>query len=192
MRTRLLDASVEVMRARGYPGFRTELVAHTAGVSRGALLHHYPRKRDLILAVHEHLYQQAMTSSIETARAATDQSTIIDEMLKDAESFFLGDHFFSVLSIIISASTEPDIKTEILDASRNARLPIEAAWAASMSQFMPRPLAEMLVYMTFNIVRGYAMRTLWEDDPARYAEMIATWKSMVVDLLQRAGTDCAT
>lgn len=187
MRARLLDASVEVMRERGYAGFRTEMVARTAGVSRGALLHHYPRKRDLILAVHEHLYQLAMARSIETARAATDQSTIIDEMLKDAESFFLSDHFFSVLSIVISASTEPDIRTEILDVSRNARLPIEAAWAVSMSQFMPRPSAENLVYMTFNLVRGYAMRTLWDDNPARYAEMIANWKSMVADLLKREG-----
>lgn len=190
MRARLLTAAVEVMRECGYAGFRTELVARAAGVSRGALLHHFPRKRDLILAVHKHLYQLDRNNSIEVAQATTDQSTIMDKMLKDAERFFLGDHFFSVLSIIVSANTEPDLKREILDASRNARLPIEAAWVDRMSEYMPRPLAEILVYMTFNVVRGYAMRTLWEDDPARYAEMIDTWKAMVAELLLREGIDC--
>lgn len=190
MRARLLAASIEVMRERSYAGFTTEMVAQTARVSRGALLHHFPRKRDLILAVHKYLYQLAVDSSAEAARAATDQSTNIDNMLKDAENFFLGDQFFSVLSIVVSVSTEPDIKAEILDASRNARLAIEAAWVDRMSEFMPRSLAEIIVYMTFNIVRGYAIRTLWEDDPARYTEMIATWKSLMAVLLLREGIDC--
>lgn len=187
MRARLMAASIEVLRECGFAGFRTEAVAQEAGVSRGALVHHYPHKRDLILAVHKHLYQLAVDNSVESAAAVTDQGAIINEMLKDAQSFFIGNHFFSVLDIVLSANTDPELKTEILQASRNARLPIETAWVNRMSEFMPRPLAETVVYMTYNIVRGYAMRTLWEDDPARYAEMIVHWKSMVRDLLRNNG-----
>ena len=189
MRSRLISASIEVLRERGFSGFSTEAVVQNAGVSRGALLHHYRHKRDLILAVHEHLYQIAVDKSIEGAQAATDQSKIFDEMLKDAESFFLGEHFFSVLDIVLSASTDPDLKTEILEASQKARLPIEAAWVKVMSKYMPPPLAENLVYMTFNMVRGYAMRTLWDSNAEKYAEVTAIWKTMMVDTLTREDID---
>jgi AcrR family transcriptional regulator len=185
MRSRLITASIGVLRERGFAGFNTEAVVQNAGVSRGALLHHYRRKRDLILAVHEHVYQIAVEKSIESAEAVTDQSMIFDEMLKDAESFFLGEHFFSVLGIVLSANTDPDLKTEILEASQKARLPIEAAWVKVMSEYMPRTLAENLVYMTYNMVRGSAMRTLWEDDAKKYAEVTTIWKSMMIDALKR-------
>ena len=187
MRARLIAASIEVLQERGFAGFRTEAVAKVANVSRGALVHHYPHKRDLILAVHKHLYQLAVDKSAESAAAVTDQGAIIDEILKDAQSFFFDGHFFSVLGIVLSANTDPELKSEILQESRNARLSIETAWIDRMSEFMPRRLAENVVYMTYNIVRGYAMRTLWEDDPARYAEMIVCWKSMVCDLLRKNG-----
>ena len=114
---------------------------------------------------------------------------IFDEMLKDAESFFLGEHFFSVLGIVLSANTDPDLKTEILEASQKARLPIEAAWVKVMSKYMPPPLAENLVYMTFNMVRGYAMRTLWDSNAEKYAEVTAIWKTMMVDTLTREDID---
>ena len=55
MRARLLEATVEVLVERGFAGTTTTLVSHRAGVSRGAQLHHFPTKNDLVFAAVDHL-----------------------------------------------------------------------------------------------------------------------------------------
>ncbi|RDE07325.1 TetR/AcrR family transcriptional regulator [Sphingomonas aracearum] len=54
-RTALLDAAVDCLFEQGYGGTSTVLVAARAGVSRGAMLHHFPSKADLMLATLEHV-----------------------------------------------------------------------------------------------------------------------------------------
>ena len=64
MRQRLLDATVECLVEHGWSGTSTTLVSQRAGVSRGAQLHHFPTKADLVLAAVEHLSDaRARTSS---------------------------------------------------------------------------------------------------------------------------------
>ncbi|WP_395650034.1 TetR/AcrR family transcriptional regulator [Brevundimonas sp.] len=53
MRQRLIDAAVACLRRVGYAATTTQLVMEEAGVSRGAMLHHFPTKVDLIIAVGE-------------------------------------------------------------------------------------------------------------------------------------------
>ena len=55
MRARLLEATVELLVERGFSGTSTTLVSERAGVSRGAQLHHFPTKNDLVVAAVEHL-----------------------------------------------------------------------------------------------------------------------------------------
>ncbi|WP_169799311.1 TetR/AcrR family transcriptional regulator, partial [Nocardioides jensenii] len=55
MRQRLLEATVECLVEAGFSGTSTTLVSQRAGVSRGAQLHHFPTKNDLVLAAVEHL-----------------------------------------------------------------------------------------------------------------------------------------
>lgn len=53
MRQRLIEAATECLRRVGYAATTTQLVMEAAGVSRGAMLHHFPTKVDLIIAVGE-------------------------------------------------------------------------------------------------------------------------------------------
>lgn len=55
-RARLLDATVECLLELGYASTTTTEVADRAGVSRGAQLHHFPTKEELVLAALEHLF----------------------------------------------------------------------------------------------------------------------------------------
>jgi AcrR family transcriptional regulator len=53
MRQKLIEAAIECLRRVGYAATTTQLVMEEAGVSRGAMLHHFPTKVDLIIAVGE-------------------------------------------------------------------------------------------------------------------------------------------
>ncbi len=48
---RIINAAIEILYADGYVAATTHSIAALAGVSRGAMLHHFPSKDDLMLAV---------------------------------------------------------------------------------------------------------------------------------------------
>jgi AcrR family transcriptional regulator len=62
-REALLRVGRELFAERGYAGVGTEEIVAEAGVTRGALYHHFADKRDLFRAVHEQL-EQALVADI--------------------------------------------------------------------------------------------------------------------------------
>jgi TetR/AcrR family transcriptional regulator, transcriptional repressor for nem operon len=53
-KTRLLDATIKVVRTKGYNATRVEDVCAEAGVTKGSFFHHFKSKDDLALAAVEH------------------------------------------------------------------------------------------------------------------------------------------
>jgi AcrR family transcriptional regulator len=54
-RTALTEAGRRLFAERGYAGVGTEEIVRAAGVTRGALYHHFDGKRDLLRAVYEEI-----------------------------------------------------------------------------------------------------------------------------------------
>ncbi len=73
-RTLVLDAAVRCFYEQGYANTTTENIAAVAGVSRGAMLHHFPTRFELIRATVEHLSKQWLdiyeAQEVETQRGA--------------------------------------------------------------------------------------------------------------------------
>jgi AcrR family transcriptional regulator len=55
MRARIVDATIGALARHGYGATTTLLVQKVGGLSRGAMLHHFPTKADLILATIERI-----------------------------------------------------------------------------------------------------------------------------------------
>ena len=53
-RTKLLDAALYVIRAKGYSAARVEDVCEAAGLTKGSFFHHFSSKEELALAAAEH------------------------------------------------------------------------------------------------------------------------------------------
>ncbi len=68
-RARLIDAARELFAERGYADVGTEEIVRRAGLTRGALYHHFDDKKDLLRAVHERL-EASLAESIGAKIAA--------------------------------------------------------------------------------------------------------------------------
>lgn len=60
-RTKLLDAALQVIRAKGYAATTVEDICHEAGVTKGSFFHHFKSKDELALSATAHW--EAMTEA---------------------------------------------------------------------------------------------------------------------------------
>lgn len=183
-RSRILDAAVQVLTAKGYAGLRTAEVAATAGVSRGALTHHFPSRDALLLAVVEEVFRRAS----EAGRARADSVQSVDEaiagLLSDSQDFFFSELFLVAMDLAIQGRLAHSPVNAVGSISATSRLPVEASWLrALISAGVPQELAEDLLWLTNSIVRGLAVRRLWQDEPDRHHRLFHLWRSMVTSHL---------
>jgi TetR/AcrR family transcriptional repressor of nem operon len=71
-KTRILDAALHVIRAKGYTATRIEDICEAAGLTKGSFFHHFKSKEDLALAAAE--YWGYRTSALFAAAAYHDLS----------------------------------------------------------------------------------------------------------------------
>src|SRR5882672_9007518 len=64
-RALLLDATLECLTELGYARTTTTEIAERGGVSRGAQLHHFPTKAELVTEAVEHLFERRNEESRE-------------------------------------------------------------------------------------------------------------------------------
>jgi AcrR family transcriptional regulator len=179
-RTRILKAAANLIRKRGYARFRTAEVAKEAGLSRGAQLHHFPTKDSLVVATLEYVFEQAQVLSRRRASAVNRPRDLIEAVIEDAREFFFSEHFMVAIDIVLSTSTDQSVRRQILDISRKARRPVETAWTEALAASgVSGPLASDLVALTLSLVRGMALRTLWDNDPKWFDELFALWRQMI-------------
>jgi TetR/AcrR family transcriptional repressor of nem operon len=58
-KTKLLDAALHVIRAKGYAATTVDDICHQAGVTKGSFFHHFKKKDELALAAAEHFSAMA-------------------------------------------------------------------------------------------------------------------------------------
>jgi AcrR family transcriptional regulator len=77
-RRELLRVARELFAERGYAGVGTEEIVGRAGLTRGALYHHFQGKRDLFRAVHEQLEEELAAEIAAGLSGVTDAEVLLD------------------------------------------------------------------------------------------------------------------
>jgi AcrR family transcriptional regulator len=179
-RKQLLEAATKLIRKSGFGGLRTIEVANLAGVSRGALLHHFPSKHELVVAVLNYVNEMNFTQSMRRAQLARSSGDPIKEIVKDAQDFFFGDYFFIELAIAMSDESTRQLRRDTHHFTRQTRFSIEAAWLDTLiSSGIPKQLASDVLALTLSAVRGFSVRMLIENDPAQFTRLMDVWREII-------------
>jgi AcrR family transcriptional regulator len=118
-RRRLLDATVACLFERGYAGTTTTEIASRAGVSRGAQLHHFPRKDELVVSALEHVFElrlSEMSAAIAEPPPGSREhrvTVLIDAMWP----MFKGPTFYAWLELVVASRTDPALNDAVRAAS---------------------------------------------------------------------------
>ena len=187
MRARLLEATVELLVERGFAGTTTTLVSERAGVSRGAQLHHFPTKNDLVVAAVEHLTElrgaELMAAfaelSAEPVASAAGRRTRLRRMLEMLGEHFSSPVFSAALELWVAARTDPALFAAV--APLEQRVGREAHWmtVAALGADESRPGVRELVQATLDLVRGLGLASTITDDTARRRRILHQWADVL-------------
>jgi AcrR family transcriptional regulator len=107
----LLSATIECLVDYGYAGTTTRLVADHARVSRGAQTHHYPTKRDLVVAAVEQLFDQHAAAFTEAFRQVPAEQRTLDRAVEALWEIASGPTFAAILEVVVAARTDDELRS---------------------------------------------------------------------------------
>jgi AcrR family transcriptional regulator len=117
-RAGLLDAAIDCLVERGYAATTTIETARRAGVSRGAQLHHFPTKAELLATAVEHLFDRRRAEFLEAFAAIDPAADRLDAALDLLWSMFQGPAFVAWMELWVAARTDPELAATVVAVER--------------------------------------------------------------------------
>jgi AcrR family transcriptional regulator len=113
MRARVLEATVETLAERGYARMTTNDVLSRGGLSRGAMLHHFPSKAALVAAAIDHLFAKRIASFRDTVRALPAGDDAVAGALAHAWKDFTSPAWTAVLELLVAARSDAELGEQV-------------------------------------------------------------------------------
>ena len=175
MRQRLLEATIDCLVERGWSGTSTTLVSQRAGVSRGAQLHHFPTKSDLVLAAIEHLSaarQEELVARSDGLPRGPLRTRAVLEMLGEQ---FTGPLFLAALELWVAARTDPSLRDAVGELEARVGRDAHRHTVEALGVDEGVPGSRELVQATLDLVRGLGLANTLSDDAVRRSRILDQW-----------------
>jgi len=175
MRQRLLDATIELLVERGWSGTSTTLVSQRAGVSRGAQLHHFPTKSDLVLAAVDHLSAVRAEALREATSRLPRGPRRTRAVLDVLATHFTSPAFTAALELWVAARTDPQLLAALAPLEQRIGRDTHRLTVDLLGADESRPAARELVQATLDLVRGLGLANTISDDTTRRERIRDQW-----------------
>jgi AcrR family transcriptional regulator len=179
MRRRLLDATIDCLVQYGYAGTTTTRVTELAGVTRGAQVHHFPTRADLVAAAVRHLAARRAELAFEKIDAVRRAPDPIDAALDLMWEIHQGPVQYATIEMWVAARTDPELREQLTAAEPEARAALLDFSAAAFADHAGNPRFRHIIYTAMDTVRGILVLGLSNPDTA---QLETWWKRAKADL----------
>lgn len=182
-RQRLLEAAVTCLATKGWEASTVSVIAAEAGISRGAVQHHYPTREDLVLAALRFIFDERKATVEATVMPRRTGRARVHAVVALMVEVYGGDLFRAALQVWTVAAADPQL--------RDAVVPMERAFAREVHEMAVRllevddsdPHSRALIQATLDLSRGLALANLLTDDTKRRRHVVATWADQLAAAL---------
>ena len=179
MRLRLMEATIDCLVELGWAGTTTTVVSKRAGVSRGAQLHHFPSKQDLVVAAVGHLTERRR-EDMKQAVAELPKRGRTRAVLEILSQQFVSPVFFAALELWVAARTDASLRAEVAPLERRVGRETHAYAVELLEIDETRGDNRRLVQATLDLLRGLGLAASLSDDTKRRADVLDSW-AIVLD-----------
>jgi AcrR family transcriptional regulator len=182
-RARLLDATLECLAELGYARTTTTEIAERGGVSRGAQLHHFPTKAELVTEAVSYLFdrrEEEFRAAFADLPTDAARAPLAVDLLWSMVS---GPTFYAWLELAVAARTDPVLKPKV--AALTTRFTGNVA--RTFRELFPRPANappywDLAPTFTFALLEGLALETMVTPSNEEIGRVLGIWRQ-VAELL---------
>ncbi|HJQ01945.1 MAG TPA: helix-turn-helix domain-containing protein [Jatrophihabitans sp.] len=183
-RERLLEATLQVLHERGYADTTTTAVCEQARASRGAQLHHFPSKAELVRAAIEHLAARRAEEIRAEAAALPVGGDRVASALALLERTFTGRLYAVALEVWVAARTDPELRAALAPVERRIGRELFQLTVDVLGVDGADPDVREAVQLTLELMRGLGVAGLLTEDRKRRQRLLRWQAGQLRSLLE--------
>lgn len=191
-RARILESAIECLVQLGYSGFTTVEVAERAGVSRGAMLHHYKSKSEIVSATMEYLHEKRI-GELRRAVARLDQEEdVVEAAVNLLWAMVKHPHFYAMQELTVAARTEPELRETLLPLAKRFEAEISRVNEELFRAYVrPQTPFEEMRDLTRFLFDGLGLGRILHEDDAFAEQTLRMLKLLLRKLLVEPAAELA-
>jgi AcrR family transcriptional regulator len=160
-RTALLDAAVDCLAEEGYAKTTKRRIAERAGVSSGALQHHFASKAELLGEATRHISAKMAKEVLAQGVPDTPSIRRRDEQLLDRMwALYRGPLYRAAVELVVAAHTDPELRAQRLGAQQEIARWNEMGAKLLYPELAGKPQLGQLITTGQATMRGLALMGL--------------------------------
>ncbi|WP_245263275.1 TetR/AcrR family transcriptional regulator [Azorhizobium doebereinerae] len=177
---RLLNATIDLLHDQGFSRISTPQIAAQAGVSRGALTHHFATKEELVTDAINAMLERVTADLHRFAEDIAARGGSSDEIVDYIWRMMSDRLFYVTMEYLPEARHNDEFKDRLVPVVKNFHAGLDAIWMALAASRGADPgHTRTVMNASMCLVRGMIAQTVLREDPDYYSEMLAFWKAQV-------------
>lgn len=178
---RLMGSTIDLLHEQGIARTTTSDIARHAGVSRGALTHHFASREAIISASVAEMLSKTARDLHRFAEDFMARGGSSDEIVDYIWQMMDDRLFYVTMEFLPEARHNPDFRAELIPTTREFHAGLDAIWTALAARAGTDPNhTRTVMNATMCLVRGMISQTvLRPNDPLYYESLLQFWKGQV-------------
>ncbi|NUS44454.1 MAG: TetR/AcrR family transcriptional regulator [Mycobacteriaceae bacterium] len=182
---RIVEAALDVLATRGWRHASVAEVAHAAGVTRGAIQHHFKDRDGLFTAAMQYVMDERIRRIEELRPAAGSGGERTREIVHTVVDMHQGATFAAGLHLCVAAAADPNLTDRV--AAMELEVGARGFWAIIelLGLNGNDPTVRTTVQAFLDSARGLGLAGMLNDDSRRRAKVADRWADMLDELRDR-------
>src|SRR3954468_4816234 len=157
-RAALLDATIDCLAEYGYANLTTTRVVERAGVSRGAQVHHFPTKAELVSEAVRHLAGKRIEEFLQTMpRLPRSEEKRVSRILDLIWEVHNGPLFEAAIELWVAARTDAELRASLVGVEQDVSQTAASVGPSLFPEIASRPNFQTDVDSAMAAIRGLAL-----------------------------------
>ncbi|HEV7761733.1 MAG TPA: TetR family transcriptional regulator [Acidimicrobiales bacterium] len=153
----LIDATIDCLVERGYGRTSTNDIIRIAGVSRGALLHHFASKAELLGAAAEFVFERCEMQFREAFAALPVEDRTLERAVGELWAIFRSPSYDAALELVVASRTDAELRAVLVAVLERFERSVAADFGMLFPATAAAPDSIAIVRFAFAVLDGAAL-----------------------------------
>lgn len=132
-RNQIITAAIRCIVESSYSNTTTMKIAEKAGLSRGAMLHHFPSKKDIVRAVVDYLHEKRLGAFRRSIREIPEDADRVQLAVRSYWEHVNHPLYIAIFELSVAARTDEELRDILVPAQRA----FDQEWYATAREVFP-------------------------------------------------------